>query len=93
MSVTTIHGRVVTGPFNLDSVQAKIAAAQAVIGLAIARRLRRHDYPAAISLTRTSDTGRSIADEAAGEREALSGALCACKGHSRRGATPLSDNN
>jgi hypothetical protein len=35
MSVTTIHGRVFTSPFNLDSVQTKIAAAQAVIGLAI----------------------------------------------------------
>ena len=35
MSVTTIHGRVFCSPFNLDSVQAKIAAAQAVIGLAV----------------------------------------------------------
>ena len=35
MSITTIHGRVFTSPFNLDSVRAKIAAAQAVIGLAI----------------------------------------------------------
>jgi len=35
MSVTTIHGRVFTSPFNLDSVQAKLAAAQAVSGLAI----------------------------------------------------------
>jgi len=35
MSVTTIHCRVFTSPFNLESVQAKLAAAQAVSGLAI----------------------------------------------------------
>jgi len=35
MSITTIHGRVFTSPFNLDSIQAKIAAGQAVIRLAI----------------------------------------------------------
>jgi hypothetical protein len=35
LSLTTIHGRVFTSPFSLDSVQAKIAAAQAVLGLVI----------------------------------------------------------